>query len=125
MMRTVSSLLVLFAPAWAIACSSGGGGGPGGGGSGNQVACVITVDGGALEGCTILEDLNAQAQTEATTNCKGTVATTCPTAGLVGCCKIPSAGAGSVPSEQCWYVGTASTYTSVCSSLNGTWSTSQ
>jgi len=112
------------------ACSSGSGsggtdGGSSGGSNGAQVACVIDGKSGGTEGCTLLEDLSAQAVTDATNNCKGTVATTCPTAGLVGCCSIPPATAGSVPSEQCWYTGTAATYTSLCANqLHGTWSTS-
>ena len=126
---------VVMIGASALACSSGSSGGGTGGGAGgssgaggsngSQVACVTTSPNGTM-GCTLLLDLSPAGVTDATNNCKGTVASSCPTAGLIGCCDIPSAGSGSVPSEICSYSGTAASLESNCTSVfKGTWSTSQ
>jgi hypothetical protein len=59
-------------------------------------------------------------ETTCTTTDKGTVISSCPSAGLVGCCTIQ--GTNTVVS--CDYSGTASADQGMCTGLSGTWSTS-
>ena len=51
----------------------------------------------------------------------GTPGTSCPTAGLAGCCTVTSGG---VSAEACYYMAaSASQDQSACTSSGGTWST--
>jgi hypothetical protein len=120
-----TGLLLVVALVGGCSSGSGGGGGSSGSGSGTQVACVTTSGNGA-QGCTILKDLSAAAESDATKNCQGTVANDCPTAQLVGCCNIAPQTSGQVPQEICFYTGTTSSLQSTCgTALHGSWSATQ
>jgi hypothetical protein len=129
-MKLLSSAALLVGAAAIFACSSGtteGTGGAAGTGAGATTTTttgdgtpVICLQPGAEgENCAI----NAPSTAMLVSDCaaaNGKIVTTCPTAGLLGCCttKLP----GQL-NEVCHYGGTASNLEANCSP--GTWSTTQ
>jgi hypothetical protein len=84
-----------------------------------------TMSGGAEQLCFVYKHLTAAQQSAASTACTqqhGTAVTSCPSAGLVGCCTETASG---VTAESCNYAGTASDLMTACASASGTWSTTQ
>jgi hypothetical protein len=81
------------------------------------------------ESCFNYSNLNSDQENAVKSICSainGTVVSSCPTAGLVGCCKTTASG---YTSEQCYYADDsgvpASSDQQSCTTGNGTWSTSQ
>jgi hypothetical protein len=131
---TVVAIALSLACGCSSSSSSGGTGGTGSssgstgsssGGTGTEVLCK---SGGKVLSCTVSEELSSAAASSAMSGCTaggGTVVSACPS-GIIGCCTIPSSGAGTVTQETCWYSGSTSVLQSACSSdLHGNWSTSQ
>jgi hypothetical protein len=96
----------------ATACATSGG--PGGGVAACQVA----------DGCAELKDLTPAGVTSANTNCPksgGTVVSSCPVTGLLGCCKQAPVATGDYL-ETCFYSGNAMDLQSECTGpLKGAW----
>jgi hypothetical protein len=121
----VTFLALAFAtflvPAFAGGCGSSGGGG---GAAATGFGCSETQGGQGI--CIVFTNLTASEQTQAQNQCTqgmGTVVTSCPTAGLAGCCKIPPMGSMGIGQTQCYYGDAgASVGMQLCSGLMGTWS---
>jgi hypothetical protein len=77
-------------------------------------------------------NLTSDQQNAVTSSCTGTlqgkIVSSCPTSGLLGCCK--TSVSGGYTQEECYYGDDAGTSSAsadqmACTSANGTWSTSQ
>jgi hypothetical protein len=101
-----------------------------GGGSTPGVFCSTSTGGSSL--CYGYTNLNSDQQNTVSNQCtstlQGKVVSSCPTAGLAGCCKY---SAGGITTEECYYESDAglgafgdpaTTGKQACSSLSGTWS---
>jgi hypothetical protein len=87
------------------------------------VYCSVTT-GGKESSCVASRNFPSSQQGTLESDCTkngGTVALSCPTSGVVGCCTQNQSAAGvTVEIETCSYAGTASALKAQCS---GTWST--
>src|SRR5215472_1585488 len=94
------SCLLAVPVAVATACSSSS---SSGGGAGGSIFCSATL-GGLTPICFGYSNLNADQQNTVNNECKqslmGTVTTSCPTAGIIGCCKSTQGG---IQTEECYY----------------------
>lgn len=114
----------VFSMMAAVGCSSGGGS-SGGGGGGGGLDCSVP----AANLCYIYSGLNSAQNTAESSACaaetSGAVVSSCPTAGLYGCCTTTTGG---FSTEDCYYQyadGGGPGASSYMSSCTGTWSTSQ
>ncbi len=116
----------IVAPVFALlslaACSSG----TSGGGS-NSLVCSTNT--GGVESCVEYKGFTSDQQSSLNSSCTGSVVSSCPTAGLLGCCTTT---VSSYTVESCSYGSTdggfgltASDEESSCKTISGTWSTSQ
>jgi hypothetical protein len=113
-----SAAMLLSAFAGGCGSSSSGGGGAAATGFG----CSETSGGNGI--CIVFTNLTPSEQTQATNQCMqqmGTVVTSCPTAGLSGCCKIAPMGSA-IAESQCYYGDAgASVGMQICMAAMGTW----
>ena len=125
------SCLLAVPVAVATACSSSSSSGGGGG----SIFCSASLAGTQL--CYGYSNLTPDQQNSVNNTCKqslmGTITTSCPTAGILGCCKFTQGG---IQIEECYYSGggeggagdagvDTSAYQMACTQNNGTWSTHQ
>jgi hypothetical protein len=103
----------------AIACGSSSNGG-----GSSSVFCSSSF--GGQQQCYGYTNLTSDQANSVSGSCTGSlqgkVVSSCPTSGLTGCCKYT---AGGISTEDCFYSSDAATDKQVCTSENGTWSTSQ
>jgi hypothetical protein len=59
------------------------------------------------------------AEQQACTMGMGSVVTSCPSAGRIGCCSVTMSG---MSVDECYYFGDASTDSQACTMSGGTWS---
>jgi hypothetical protein len=103
-----------------VGCSSSSSGG-GGGSTPPGVYCNTNL--GGVQTCYGYSNLNSDQTNAVTMECTsslmGTVASSCPTSGQVGCCQSTVSG---YTINECYYCGSASTYQMACTAQSGaTW----
>jgi hypothetical protein len=111
----------LLAIALAAGCGSSSSGDGSGGGGGGGFGCTQGMAGSQF--CSSYTGLTADQKNsaeQACTNGGGMVVASCPTAGLVGCCKLTVMG---IVFSECYYFGMAANDQSACTMGGGTWST--
>jgi hypothetical protein len=89
-----------------------------------SIACIVDVSGVQL--CTAAKnppEADKGQLDQACTSNGGTLATSCPTQNLVGCCTMKSSSSNNLAVEACYY-DTSTDYQTACANDNGTWSTS-
>jgi hypothetical protein len=92
-----------------------------------NVACSVVIE-GAVESCSFYENVpvGSVAQLDSSCSAAGTVATTCPTTGVVASCKSSPVSGSSVTETEYVYSTMAATDLQVqCSSEHGTFSSTQ
>ncbi len=89
-------------------------------------ATVICVSKNAKGSCQITRNFPSSSQQSLTNQCTnggGTVASACPTTGLLGCCTSSFSGGDTYVSESCYYTGDGAELKRSCGA--GTWSATQ
>jgi hypothetical protein len=92
-------------------------------GGSQSTACVITS--GGAQTCSQASNIDTATKNAENTECteeNGTVASSCPTASLDGCCQLTNNGNG-IKSTTCYYQNNAAAEQSACTQSGGTWST--
>lgn len=104
--------------------ASGPTSGTGSGGPGTSFACVVSVV-GMLESCVLYGDVPASSAARLEADCSATVATSCPSAGVLGTCTVaPAAGSTVTNTEYTYTAAGAVALQAQCSTENGTWTSS-
>jgi hypothetical protein len=105
----------------AVGCSSSSTSSSGGGGGGGSGLYCSVPSSMVCYGYKNLPSEDTQSETSACTAESGTIVSSCPSDGLVGCCSYTEA---TIDTEECYYMaGSASEDMSSCSALSGTFTT--
>jgi hypothetical protein len=111
----------LLASASTVGCGGGDSSSSSSGTSGSGFGCNLSLAGSQF--CYVYTNLTSAQQMQeqqACTSQSGSVVSSCPSANLVGCCKVTMGGLGV---NECYYFGTASVDQQACTMASGTWST--
>ncbi|MEO6952769.1 MAG: hypothetical protein ABI321_13260 [Polyangia bacterium] len=112
-----TKLVLTALTAFMMAC----GGGSGGTSGGESTFCVNSTGGEqTCNGYTNVDSAFKSAEDSSCKSVNGTVASSCPTSGLDGCCHVAANG---VKSETCFYQNNAADEQSSCVSNGDTWTT--